>query len=113
MPCRVEVFDETFVKSNSSFPVDLRAEVIYERLLVPAEADDVVSRYRVLVAGAAVGEVWRVQIARSAGRAFVVRSFWRWRTTKGTSEFVPRRSRRVATLMMLVQVQSEGGPRPS
>ena len=113
MPCRVEVFDETFVKSNSSFPVHLRAEVIYERLLVPAEADDVVSRYRVLVAGTAVGEVMARPIPRRAGRAFVVRSFWRWRTTKGTWEFVPRCSRRVATLMMLVAVQSEGGLRPS
>jgi hypothetical protein len=113
MPCHVEVFDEMFFKSNSSFSVHLRAEVIYQRLLAPAEADDVVSRYRVLVAGAVVGEVWRVQFVRRADRAFVVRSVWRWRTAKGTSEFVPRRSRRVATLMMLVQVQSEIGLPPS
>lgn len=104
MARRSESIDEMFASPNGSFR--LRAEVVYERL--PAGDDaDVVSRYRVLVDGASVGEVWRVEFARRHQAKLVVRSVWRWRTANGTSEFVPRRSRRDAATMMLTQVQSE------
>ena len=103
MAHRRELIEETFV-SPSGGGFHVRVEVVYEQLPAAAEPD-AVSCYRVLVDGAPVGEVWRVEFARRNRAArFVVRSFWRSRRANAAKpSFVPRRSRREATLMMLVE----------